>query len=642
MKGRGKSLLVLAAILAALAVPIVVHAAPAGREYARGEWTDVSRIIAIGDLHGSYEKAIELFQGAGLIDADLKWIGGEQHLVTAGDMLDRGDGDRQVMDLMMRLQVEAEADGGRVHVLLGNHESMNLLRDWRYVSNGSFDAWAGDETDKDRKKIMRDYLNSRPSSDSRTKMSAQFQRDFPPGFFARQRSLDLEGEYGQWLLTLPAVIKINGVVYVHGGITVKTAQLGIDGINRQVTVNLEDHMQARRVLEEEGIVTPVMDLAEIRQIAKAGVKQGTRIPPNLLQASQQVLDTSSSEFLTSGGPLWYRGSSFEDERIEEEMLERALELLDARAMVVAHSPTSSKRISSRFHGKLFKVDHDIGESDTLQALVVEAEDIVVIDAKTQLTMMPVKELPVGNHLPRDPAVLSDRDLREILATADIIDSKFIGRGSTRPRLLELKRNGTTQRGIYKSVEVEEAETVDRYQHEMAAYRLDRALGLDIVPVTVLRELDGQVGSVQEWVEGAIDQEAAQAYDLTLFETDEAIEQMAKAAIFDALIGNHYRKPDDILCLIGGHRFYFVDHSKAFSSSSEIDWDGAQIANVDPEFLQAIQRLDRPQLVQELGELISETQIDALLERRDKIVQQVEKIAAESDARISTTDSEPSG
>ena len=637
---------VVVAILALQAVPSTVLASPDGAEYARGEWTDVSRVIAVGDLHGSYEKAVELFQGAALIDQDLHWIGGEQHLVTAGDLLDRGQGDRQLMDLMMRLQQESGAAGGMVHVLLGNHESMNLLRDLRYVSPKSFGAWAEDESEKERKRALRDYLNSQLSSDNRTKRSAEFHRDFPPGFFARQRSLNLDGHYGQWLLSLPAVIKINGVVYVHGGITVETATLGIDGINREVVGNLVTHMKARRVLEKEGFVTPFMGFGEIRQVARAGVKRATEIPAELAQASNQVLDTSSSVYLTGNGPLWYRGTSFEDERIEREMLERALELLGARAMVVAHSPTSSKRITSRFHGKLFKVDHNIGQSDKLQALVVDADDIVVIDASTQLTMMPVEELPIGNHLPRDPLVLSDRDLREVLAAAEIVDWKYLGRGSTRPRLLELEMNGSSQRGIFKSVEIGDgnggAETTDRYQHEMAAYRLDRALSLDIVPVTVLRTIDGQTGSVQEWVEGAVDQEAALAYDLNLFDSAEITRQLAYGAIFDVLIGNDYRKPGDILCLIGAHRLYFIDHSKAFSTSTDISFDQTATGRVAPSFVDAIKRLDRHSLIQELGELISEDQIDALLTRRDRILEQVEAAATEEAATASAIEIEADG
>ena len=61
------------------------------------------------------------------------WAAGRAHVVSLGDLLDRGADSRKVMDLLMRLQGEAAAAGGQLHVVLGNHEAMNLLGDLRYV-----------------------------------------------------------------------------------------------------------------------------------------------------------------------------------------------------------------------------------------------------------------------------------------------------------------------------------------------------------------------------------------------------------------------------------------------------------------------------------------------------------------------------
>ena len=88
----------------------------------------------------------------------------------------------------------------------------------------------------------------------------------------------------------------------------------------------------------------------------------------------------------------------------------------------------------------------------------------------------------------------------------MIDSRDLARGSTRPRLLRLRRNGNERRGIYKTVEELDpsaAQGTDRYQHEVAAYRVDRMIGLGLVPVTVLRDIGGENGSLQFWVEEAV-------------------------------------------------------------------------------------------------------------------------------------------
>ena len=103
----------------------------AGFAHAQYDWQDVSRVVAIGDIHGAYDEFTGLLRAVGLVDGDLHWQGGNTHLVSLGDLVDRGAGSKQVMDLLMRLQEQAEAAGGRVHVLLGNHELMNLTGDLR-------------------------------------------------------------------------------------------------------------------------------------------------------------------------------------------------------------------------------------------------------------------------------------------------------------------------------------------------------------------------------------------------------------------------------------------------------------------------------------------------------------------------------
>ena len=68
------------------------------------EWhfSDVERIVAVGDVHGAYDALVATLQNAGVIDEDLKWSGGKTHLVSTGDLLDRGAHSRRVMDLMSR------------------------------------------------------------------------------------------------------------------------------------------------------------------------------------------------------------------------------------------------------------------------------------------------------------------------------------------------------------------------------------------------------------------------------------------------------------------------------------------------------------------------------------------------------------
>lgn len=101
------------------------------------------RIVAIADLHGDLEAAQKAFRLAGAIDAQDKWIGGKLVVVQTGDVVDRGDDDKKILDWLDRVQAEAKAAGGEVILLLGNHELMNVEGDFRYVTPGGFSAFGG-------------------------------------------------------------------------------------------------------------------------------------------------------------------------------------------------------------------------------------------------------------------------------------------------------------------------------------------------------------------------------------------------------------------------------------------------------------------------------------------------------------------
>src|SRR5262245_3667344 len=79
------------------------------------EFTGVSRIVAVGDVHGAADRFIGILQAAGLIDDKQHWSGGRAHLVQLGDVLDRGPDSRRALDLLRRLEDEAAKDGGAVH-----------------------------------------------------------------------------------------------------------------------------------------------------------------------------------------------------------------------------------------------------------------------------------------------------------------------------------------------------------------------------------------------------------------------------------------------------------------------------------------------------------------------------------------------
>ena len=107
--------------------------------------TSKGRVVALGDLHGDLTATRAALRLAGAIDAQDRWIGGNLFVVQVGDQLDRGDDEPEILALLERLGKEAEALGGAVIVLNGNHEYMNIAGDLRYVTGDGMADWGGAE-----------------------------------------------------------------------------------------------------------------------------------------------------------------------------------------------------------------------------------------------------------------------------------------------------------------------------------------------------------------------------------------------------------------------------------------------------------------------------------------------------------------
>ena len=101
-----------------------------------------SRVVAIGDLHGDLQKTVIALKLAGVLSISTEgtplWCGGDTIIVQLGDILDRGDHEIQILHLFLRLKEQAKAQGGDVFLLNGNHESLNICGDFRYVTAGGF------------------------------------------------------------------------------------------------------------------------------------------------------------------------------------------------------------------------------------------------------------------------------------------------------------------------------------------------------------------------------------------------------------------------------------------------------------------------------------------------------------------------
>jgi len=160
------------------------------------------RIVAVGDVHGDLDATLQVLKLGGLIDDAQHWAGGTTVFVQTGDQLDRGDDEQAILDLLTRLESEAEAAGGAVHILNGNHEYMNAAGDFRYVTPGG----------------MSDFADA-PGGD----VTADAVSRFPERLRARAAAFLPGGAYAKVLATRNTAVIVGDTVFVHGGVLPKYA-----------------------------------------------------------------------------------------------------------------------------------------------------------------------------------------------------------------------------------------------------------------------------------------------------------------------------------------------------------------------------------------------------------------------------------
>lgn len=286
-------------------------------------WEGVDRIVAIGDLHGDYESYLETLRLAGLVNRRGRWIGDKTHLVQTGDIPDRGPDTREIMEHLDGLARQAQKDGGRVHGLIGNHEAMNLYGDLRYVTQEEFEAFRGRDSqrmqDRYYELVLQDMEQNDPEGFAALPEGYRetWDQDHPLGWVEHRQAWNPawnpNGEYAVRTLSQNTAIRINGTVFVHGGISDLYADLSLAEINRQVVDSL-------------GAFDP--------------------------EATGPAVDEC--------GPLWYRGLSGMAPEAPEEVVTSILERLGASRIVVGHTPTPGI-IWPRYDGRVVQIDTGISE-----------------------------------------------------------------------------------------------------------------------------------------------------------------------------------------------------------------------------------------------------------------------------------------
>jgi hypothetical protein len=575
------------------------------------QFSGVNRVVAVSDVHGAYDALVPTFQEAGIIDENLAWSGGDTHLVITGDLLDRGPGSRQIMDLIMRLEREAVRAGGQVHQLLGNHEVMNLIGDVRYVSDSEYAAFIEDESAQEREYWFQQFKQNQPADADELTVRAEFDQKAPPGFFGHRRAFRNDGYYGKWLLEKPLMIVINGTAFVHGGAPPYVAEHGLSGVNVTLKADLVNYLAALSTLEAASVLSPVDRYREAPPILTEKMEAG-QLDETMMVSATAILELRKSPLNNSQGPMWYRGTARCNRLIEGDGLNAVLDKIGATQIVIGHTPTSTRRVQQRMNQRVIEIDTGMLKANyhgSGNALVLEDELVKVVNQDGAVNLSPVAH-PMG--VGHEAGVLDDELLEKILATGSIEVTETDG---PTWKLLQVVAFDKTVFAYFNALPAS-----NDFAPDIAAYRLDRMLGLYMVPVTVRREVGGRPGTLQYVPAATLSERERVTSSQGGRATCSMAKQQGAMYAFDVLIHNPARTPESMLYDTDSWQLMLVDHRNAFGTQTSRP---AYLANagltIGNEWRTTLLNLDDDRLRKYLGDILDKSRLTALAKRRDDLI-----------------------
>ncbi len=334
------------------------------------------RVVAVGDVHGAYDGLVSILQRAELIDDETHWIGGTSILVQTGDLFDRGVQLREVFELLMRIQDEAASAGGRVIVLLGNHEGMNLTDYYRDANPEVYVTFVDKKSEKRRKAGFKNYKkfwqvrSKRAGTDPPPFLSEAkewWMNLYPPGRIEYTEAIGPNGQYGKWLRTLPVAVLLGDVLFVHGGVGPVLEGLSIAEINAKVAEELAIYDRTRTYMVERNLIPETEGLHAMLKI------RSEQDPPDPMLA--ELEGGEDWLIISNDGPLWFRGTARWDEETEGANVAEMLAAVGAQRVVGGHTVQQTGRIEVRFDGTVFLIDTGMLSSHYMggqaSALVIE-------------------------------------------------------------------------------------------------------------------------------------------------------------------------------------------------------------------------------------------------------------------------------
>ncbi|GAA5983881.1 hypothetical protein JCM11641_006407 [Rhodosporidiobolus odoratus] len=297
------------------------------------------RIVAVADIHGDLPHLLRILRRAELVDLKGQWIGEDAVLVQTGDIVDRGKDTIALYRFFQSLRPQAERAGGAVVSLLGNHEVMNALGDWRYVTKEDIASFGGERNR--REAMLTGWIGQEWRANySITARLPYLISSFPPGVPVTTFPSTPSGSSDRRFLSEATSsssasfdpFAYSAASFVHGGIT----------------PNYLESLETDR---------PIERINEIGSSILNSLLDSPSAPLSLPRNASPV----QKEFWSERGPMWNRDWALEEEDEICDRVDRAMKILKVRRLIQGHTP-QFEGIQSRCGGKVLLIDTGISRA----------------------------------------------------------------------------------------------------------------------------------------------------------------------------------------------------------------------------------------------------------------------------------------
>jgi len=242
-------------------------------------------------------------------------------------------------------------------------------------------------------------------------------------------------------------------------------------------------------------------------------------------------------------------------------------------------------------------------------------------------------------------VIQGREVEQFLKKARMVAKEPLGSGVSGSLKVTLELDGKKEFGVLKTIDQKrpgaqpnasgqiEIDFQDSWRTEVAAYELDKLLELGMVPATIERmsPYENKPASLQLWVVASMSEAKRRERAIIPPNAEKWADQLSDMALFDALIYNTDRHPDNLL-ITDTFAIRLIDHSRSFRPNAELR-NKTDLRRFSRSLIEKIEHLDKASVSKKLGDYLTLSQIDGLMKRRQLVLDLVAELSKRNGEKV---------